>query len=119
MKLRGAAAAYSGLCPTLAGDEHVLVRKLLHQLRRLAEIGREHVRRIARHPLRQVDRLIGPGVEADQDAGGPVADILDRVPITLRDITDVTPLQLLDPEAAVRAEQCDAYRAVDDVLPLV
>jgi hypothetical protein len=39
--------------------------------------------------------------ESDQDAGEPVADILDRVAVPLRDVADVSLLQLLDPIAAV------------------
>src|SRR5262245_8319966 len=56
--------------PALSRYEHVAVAKLLHQLRRLAEICRQHVGGIARDPLRQVDAFINPAVEADQDSRG-------------------------------------------------
>src|SRR4029453_2949624 len=59
------------------------------------------------------------GIESDQDARKPAADILDRVTIALRDVADVTLLQSLDPLAAGRAEKGDPPLPFDDVLPLV
>ena len=74
------------------------LRELLEQSDRLAEVGGQHVERVAGDPLRQVDRLVVPGVEPDQDAARRVADVLDRVPVALRDVADVALLQRLDPD---------------------
>src|SRR5262249_41204712 len=95
------------------------VRKPLERLRRLAEIGGEHVDRVAGDPLRKVDCLVDAGIEADQDARRLIAYILDRVAVALRDVADVTLLELLGAEAAVRAEQRDADIACDDILPFI
>jgi hypothetical protein len=43
----------------LRRDEYVLSRKLLEKLRRLSEVRGQHIGRVARDPLRQVDRLVG------------------------------------------------------------
>jgi hypothetical protein len=72
-----------------ARDEHVAAREFAEQVRWLRKIRGEHVGGIARNPLRQVDRLVYSRVEPDQDAGRLVADILDRVPVALRDIPDI------------------------------
>lgn len=61
----------------LVGEEHVVLRKLPEQVGRLTEIGGQHIGGVARNPLRQVDRLIDPGVEPDQDAGLCITHILD------------------------------------------
>ena len=37
--------------------------------------------------------LINPGVEADENAGGLVANVLQRVPVPLRNIADVSLLE--------------------------
>ena len=81
-------ALFAGTIP--AGDEHVAVGEFFEQLRRLVEIGGEHVDRICRDPLRQVDGFIDAGVESDQDACGLVADVLDRVAVPLRDVADIS-----------------------------
>ncbi len=101
------------------GDEDPVARELLEQRRRLAEVGGEHVDRVAGDPHGQVDRLVVARVEADQDAAGLVADVLDRVAVALGDVADVALVERLGPVAAVRAEQRDADLALDDVLPLV
>ena len=79
--------------PLLVRDEHVLLRELLEQRGRLAEVRRQHVGRVAGDPLRQVDRLVDAGVESDQDAARLVADVLDRVAVALRDVADVALFQ--------------------------
>src|SRR5262245_40350921 len=71
--------------PVLVGDEHVLVGNLLEQGGRLTEVGGQHVGRVTGDPLRQVDRLVGAVVEADEDAALLVADVLDGVAVPLRD----------------------------------
>src|SRR4051794_14282887 len=62
-------------------DEDPVAWEFLEQRLRLAEVGRQHVPRIARDPERQVDRLVMPRVETDQDAAGLGADILDGMAI--------------------------------------
>ena len=63
--------------------------------------------------------LVDAGVEPDQDAARLVADVLDRVPVPLRDVADVALLQRLGPVTPVRAEHRHADLPFDDVLPLV
>ena len=89
------------------------------QIRPLPEIGGEHVCWITRDPLRQVDRLIGSGVESNQNATRLVAHIFDRMAVTLRNITDIALPQCLDPEATVRAKHGDGNLTVNDILPLI
>src|SRR5258708_40062400 len=104
---------------TPASDKHVMMGELPEQLRGLAEVGGQNVGGVSSNPLRQVDALIDSGVESDQNASGLVPQVFDRMPVALRDIPDVPLLQLLDPIAPVGAEQGDAHRALDDVLPFV
>ena len=73
------------------------MRELLEQGCRLAEVGGQHVGRVAGDPLREVDRLVGAAVEPDEDAALLVADVLDRVPVPLRDVTDVALMERLGP----------------------
>jgi hypothetical protein len=62
----------SGVTPALFAllgrDEDVLVRELLEERRRLAEVRGQHVRRFPGDPLREVDRLVNAAVERDQAA---------------------------------------------------
>ena len=103
----------------LAGNEHVKVGKLRKRLCRLAEVSGQHIGRVARNPLRQVYRLIGPSVEPNQDAALFVAHIFNRVSVPLRNVRNISLLQGLDAEPPVRPEQGDVHLTVDDVLPLV
>src|SRR5262249_45963949 len=105
--------------PVLARDEHVLARELLEQSWRLPKVGGQHVERVAGDPLRQVDRLVDAAVEPDEDAALLVADVLDRVPVPLRDVADVAPLQRLNPVPAVRTEHGHADVPLEAVLPPV
>ena len=82
-----------------------MAREFLEQRWRFAEVGREYVQRITGDPCRGVDRLVMPRAETDQDAGAPVADILDGVAIALRDVPHVTLVQGLDPVTAVGTEK--------------
>ena len=50
---------------------------------------------------------------------GCVADVFDRVSVSLRDVADVALLQRLGPVTTARAEHRYADLALDDVLPLV
>ena len=81
----------------LVRDEHVLAGELLELRSRPTEVGGEHVGRIAGDPFRQIDLLVDPGVEPDQDAALPVADVFDRVPVPLRGETDVALFKRLRP----------------------
>ena len=105
--------------PGLRRDEDVASWELLEQCRRLAEVGGQHVGRVPRHPFRQVDLLVDPGVEPDEDAALSVADVLDRVPVPLRGETDVALLERLRAIAPARTEQRDADLPLEDVLPLI
>src|SRR5713101_7066106 len=88
----------------LVRDEHALVRELLEQCGGLTEVRGEHAGGTAGNPVREIDRLVLPGVEADKHATPCAPDILDRVPVALRDVGDVALPQRLRPHAAVRAE---------------
>ena len=57
------------------------------------------------NPLRQVNRLAFPCVQATQDSARLAADVFDRVFVALRDVTQRAPGQRLGPVAAVRTEQ--------------
>ena len=105
--------------PILGCDEDVAVGELLELRSRPTEVGGEHVGRIAGDPFRQIDILVDPGVEPDQDAGLPVADVFDRVPVPLRAEADVALLERLRPVAPARSEQRDADLTLEDILPLV
>ena len=54
----------------LAGDEYVLMREFLEERGRLAEVCRQDVRRIGGHPFAQINFLVDPRVEANQDPRG-------------------------------------------------
>src|SRR5512135_2099851 len=101
------------------GDENPVPREFLEQGCGLGEVRSEHVDRIAGKPHREVDGRVMPGVKTDQNATSRLADVLDGMAVTLRNVTDVSLVQGLDPVAAVRAEERDAHLAVDHVLPLV
>src|ERR1700687_798422 len=64
------------LMAILVRDEHVLALELLEQSRWFAEVGGQHVGRVHGYPFRQVDLLVDPGVEPDEDAARLVADVL-------------------------------------------
>jgi hypothetical protein len=96
-----------------------LAWKFPKQVWPLPKIGGENVRRVTGDPLRQVDRLIDSRVKTNQNATRLVAHIFDRVPVALRNVTDVTVFQCLDAEASVRAEHRDSDPTVNDILPLI
>src|SRR5271157_60706 len=69
--------------PILGRNEHVVSWELLEQGLRLAKVCGQHVGRVPGDPLRQVDRLVDAVVEPDQDAARLVADVLERVSVSL------------------------------------
>src|SRR5262249_31315188 len=77
----------------LAGDEDVFLGESLDERGGLAKIGLQHVDRIAGDPLRQVDRRVDPGVESNQDSTAAVADVLNRVSKSLRNVAGVALIQ--------------------------
>ncbi len=50
---------------------------------------------VASDPLRQVDGHVDAGVESDEGAAPLVADILDRVSVSMRDVADVLLAEIL------------------------
>src|SRR4029079_18477182 len=69
-------------CPlgfALFHEEDIALWKFLEQCRVLPDIGGEDVGRIAGDPLRQIDRLVMPAVEDNEDACLVLADIFDRM----------------------------------------
>jgi len=100
-------------------DEDPFAWKFFEPRLRLAEVGREHVKRIARDPHREIDGFVMACVETDQDAADLAADVLDGMAIALRDVADIALVQRLDTVAAVGTKQRDADLPLDHVLPLV
>lgn len=99
--------------------ENVFARKLLEQGCRFAEIRCQNVNRIAGDPRRKINRLINSGIKTDQHPARPVPDVFNRVPIALRDVTNIASVQLLRSKSTVRAEHCHAEVALDYVLPFI
>ena len=105
--------------PIFTRHKHIPVRELLKQGRGLAEVRGQHVKRVAGDPLREVDRRVYTRVESDQHAARLGTHVFNRVPVPLRNVTDVAFGEGLGPVPAVRAKHRDADIAVDDVMPFV
>src|SRR5262249_41505620 len=106
-------------CAVPIRNEHILVRKLLEQLGRLAEVRRQYIGWIRGDPLRQINRRVNACVESNQHAALLVADVFDRMSVALWDIAYVSLRQGLGPVAAVGTEHRHTDFALDDILPLV
>ena len=104
---------------TFVRYEYVTLGETSEQLWWLSEVSGENVGGVARNPLRQVDRRIDASVETDENARRVFPNVLNRVPISLRDVPNVPFLELLDPIPAVGTEQGHTHPTLDNVLPLV
>ena len=86
--------------------ENVFARKLFEQGCRLAKICGQNINRIAGNPRRKINRLVGSGVKADQHPARLATNVFNRVPVSLRDVTDIAGVQLLRSESTVRPKHC-------------
>ena len=82
--------------------ENVPARKLLEQGCRLAEIRSQNINWITGDPCGKINRLVISGIKTDQYPTRLAADILDRVPKSLWNITNIAGVQLLRSESTVR-----------------
>jgi hypothetical protein len=99
--------------------ENVLAGKLLEQGCRLAEIRRQNIDRIAGDPRGKINRLVISGVKTDQDPTRLAADIFDRVPKSLWNITNITGVQLFGAKSTVRPKHCYVQVTADYILPFI
>src|SRR6266498_2338868 len=86
--------------------ENVLARKFLEQGCRLAKIRGQNINWIAGNPRRKINGLVISGVKTDQHPTRLAADIFDRVPKSLWNITNIAGVQLLRAKSTVRPEHC-------------
>ena len=98
--------AWPGETLLIRRDENVLARKLLEQGCRLAKIRGQNINRIAGDPRRKINCLVSPRVKTDQYPTQLATDVFNRVPVSLRDITDIAGLKLLCSESTVRPKHC-------------
>src|SRR5262245_53314033 len=99
--------------------ENVFARKLLEQGCRLAEIRGQNINWIAGDPRRKINRLVSPGIKPDQHPTRLATDVFNRVPVSLRNVTDIAGMQLLRSESTVGPEHRHAEIALDYVLPFI
>src|SRR5207244_3266268 len=64
-------------------------------------------------------RLINSGVKTDQHPTRLAPDVFNRVPIALRNVTDIAGVQLLRSKSTMRAKHRHAEVAFDYILPFV
>src|SRR4030095_10196056 len=79
----------------------------------------QNINRIAGDPRGKINRLVISGVKTDQDPTRLCADIFDRGPKSLWNISNITGVQLFGAKSTVRPEHCYVQVSGDDVLPFI